>query len=297
MSINQWFLCALVTLSVCVGQEPDASHREKGILRAGLRFAVEVPLTTVAINTVPNGLTSKKSIEHILQNKGVFGFYSGTPIEILRSSLWYKRMQLMNDPWRIGIPTYELETQKHDRDDDVANDSYLAVTLIPREYDRSVSIAANLAVFEMVCMPLFRMRTACMLSTIKDIKENMVKADFSLYSGGYLRGAATFLSWYSFYKAQDFVNKHLSDHSFAQVGLLTASQAAVGAVTSPLYVVMINRQKLTDPSALPFFDSAWKTYRYQGSHVFWRAAKFGAGHSAVQAGLTAGVMKCFEEKK
>jgi hypothetical protein len=296
MKFNRWFFSGLVTLSVCFGQDLETSNWNQGMLRAALRFAVEVPITTVAINTVPNVLTSKQSIENIFKHKGILGFYSGTPIEFLRSLLWHKRMQLMNDPWRIGIPTCEWEMQKQASGDEDSNGSYLEVTLIPREYDRSLSIAANLGAFEMAYMPLFRMRTACMLSTIREIRENMARADFSLYSGGYLRGVATFASWYSFFKAQDFANKHLSDHSFAQIGLVTASQAAVGAVTSPLYVVMINRQKLTDPCALPFFDSTWKTYQLHGSQVFWRAAKFGAGHSAVQAALTAGVMKCFEEK-
>ncbi|MDP3641242.1 MAG: hypothetical protein Q8R43_02275 [Alphaproteobacteria bacterium] len=108
MKFNRYLLCMITTLSICFGQGEDQVLSNTATLRAAMRFAVEVPFNNVALNTVPEGLTARQSIAHILKQKGILGFYSGASIEVLRSALWYLRVQLMNDPWRVMVPECAL---------------------------------------------------------------------------------------------------------------------------------------------------------------------------------------------
>jgi hypothetical protein len=92
------------------------------------------------------------------------------------------------------------------------------------------------------------------------------------------------------------VKEVLENKPLLQAAFTIGTQMLVGAATAPLYVVMINRQKLTNPCDRPFWASAWETYVRQGSHVFIRSAKFGAAHAGVQAALTVGVLRLCGEK-
>lgn len=278
MKINRGLFCLITTLSMCVGQGDDSTFSNAAILRTGMRFAVEVLFNNIALNTVPDGVTTRQSIAHILKQKGIVGFYSGAPIEVLRSALWYPRMQLMNEPWKVGVPVGALKS-----------------SLDFVEYDKSVSIAVNLAAFEMAVMPLFRVRNAWMLHSFQNILDKATHISETLYAGSVLRGGITFISWYSFFKAQEYAKEHWESRSLSQAAFTTGTQMLVGGVTAPLYVVMINRQKLTNPCSLPFLESVRETYLKQGAHVFARSAKFGAAHAGVQAVLTVGVLKLCTE--
>jgi hypothetical protein len=347
MKFNRYLLGIVTTLSVCLGQGDGSIYSNAAALRAAMRFAVEVPFNNIALNTVPDGFTTGQSIAHILKQKGVVGFYSGASVEVLRSALWYPRMQLMKDPWRIFVPTYEWEYHQYDEkaavdvnlDKKVAtprlvwqsiryNDSndktvfywfnphlcdnqpkefnkaeikrrggsYFFAQLGFVEYDNCLSTAANLAGFEMIVMPLFRIRSALMLHPIKSVIESAPHIIDSLYAGSILRGISTVASWAAFFKAQEYAQEHWETHPLSQAAFTMGTQMLVGAATAPLYVVMINRQKLINPCDLPFLASAWETYLKQGSHVFIRSAKFGAAHAGVQAALTVGVLKLCGEK-
>lgn len=222
MKFNRYLLCMSTMLSICFGQGEDSIVSNTATLRALARFAVEVPFNNVALNTVPEGLTVRQSIAYIFKQKGILGFYSGASIEILRSGLWYLRVQLMNDPWRISVPSCELEYYRHDEngvwdfwfgakletprfvyqtisDNDLGDTtthcrnlhlgdnpskefikaeikrrggSYFSAQLGFIEYDNSVSVATNLAAFEMAVMPLFRVRNALMLHSRQSILDN-----------------------------------------------------------------------------------------------------------------------------
>lgn len=273
MKLNHCLLGIITTLSICVGQGDDSSFLNAVTLRTVMRFAIEVPFNNIALNTVPEGLTTRQSISHILKQKGVRGFFSGSPIELVRSALWYPRMQLMNEPWKVCVPVRSLES-----------------TLDFVEYDPHVSTATNLAAFEMIVMPLFRVRNVFMLHPLQNILDKASHIGETLYAGSALRGGITFASWYSFFKAQEYAKEHLESSPLSQAAFTTGTQMVVGAVTAPLYIVMVNRQKLTNPCELPFLESAWETYLKQGAHVFVRTAKFGAAHAGVQAALTVGVL-------
>lgn len=347
MKFNRYLLCMFTMLSVCFGQDEDSIVSNTATLRVAMRFAVEVPFNNVALNTVPDGLTVRQSIAHILTQKGIFGFYSGAQIEVLRSVLWYPRMQLMKDPWRISVPSCELEYYRHDEsgvwdfwfgtkletprfiyqtisDNDVGDTttqywynphltdtqpkefnkaeiirrggSYFSAQLGFVEYDHSLSVAANLAAFEMIIMPLFRIRNACMLYPWQSILKKASYIGETLYAGSTLRGGTTFASWYTFFKAQDYAKEHWEGDPLLQGAFTTGTQMVVGGVTAPFYVVMINRQKLTNPCALPFWTSLRETYLKQGAQVFTRSAKFGAAHASLQAALTVGVFSLCGEK-
>lgn len=348
MRFNRYLLGFVATLSVCVGQGDDSSFLDPATLRTGMRFAVEVPFNNIALNTVPDGLTTRQSIAHILKQKGILGFYSGTPIEILRSALWYPRMQLMKDPWHIYVPAFEweyhlknesfvlnvnldtkLETPWfvyqviHYNDSDnktirywfnphlsknppaafnkeeleQRGGSYYFAQLGFVEYALCVTKAANLAAFEMVVMPLFRVRNAFMLHPLQNILDKASHISETLYAGSALRGWITFASWYSFFKAQEYAKENWERSPLTQAAFTTGTQMVVGAVTAPLYIVMINRQKLTNPCNRPFWESARETYLKQGAHVFTRSAKFGAAHAGIQAALTVGALSLCGEKK
>ena len=280
MKFSRYLLGVITTLSVCFGQGEDSTFLNAATLRTAVRFAVEVPFNNVALNTVPEGLTARQSIAHILKQKGVLGFYSGAPIEILRSLLWYPRMQLMKDSWNIYIPVGSLED---------GNINFV-------ECDPHVSTSVNLAAFEMGVMPLFRIRNAFMLHPFQSILDNGSHIGKTLYAGGTLRGGITFASWYTFFKAQEYAKDHWENNSLLQGAFTTGAQMVVGGLVAPLYVVMINRQKLTNPCVFPFWKSAWSIYLKQGSHVYIRSAKFGAAHAGMQAALTVGVLILCEEK-
>ncbi|MDP3641241.1 MAG: hypothetical protein Q8R43_02270 [Alphaproteobacteria bacterium] len=164
------------------------------------------------------------------------------------------------------------------------------------EYDKNVSKAANLAAFEMIVMPLFRIRNALMLHPFQSILKEASNLGKTLYAGGTLRGGITFASWYTFFKSQEYAKDHWENNSLLQGAFTTGTQMVVGGLVAPLYVVMINRQKLTNPCVFPFWKSAWSIYLKQGSHVYIRSAKFGAAHAGMQAALTVGVLILCEEK-
>ena len=289
MKFNRYLLGIVTTLSVCLGQGDDSIFSNAATVRTAMRFAVEVPFNNIAMNTVPDGLTTHQSIAHILKQKGVRGFYSGSPIELLRSVLWYPRMQLMNDPWKVCVPVGSFQATQEGESTREFNINWV-------EYAPYVSTAANLAGFEMIVMPLFRVRSALMLHPMKSVIESAPHIIDSLYAGSILRGGTTFASWAAFFKAQEYAKDHWENYPLAQAAFIMGTQMLVGAATAPLYVVMINRQKLTNPCDLPLFASAWETYLKQGSHVFIRSAKFGAAHAGVQAALTVGVLKLCGEK-
>ncbi len=293
MKLNRYLLGVVTTLSVCFGQgeDPTVSNTASNTatLRAAMRFAVEVPFNNVALNTVPDGLTTRQSIAHILKQKGILGFYSGSPIEVLRSALWYPRMQLMKDPWKVCAPVGSFKPSTDE-------DSIRGFNINFVEYDPDISIATNLAAFEMAVMPLFRVRNACMLHSFQSVLENVSHMGKTLYVGSFLRGGTTFVNWASFSKAQGYAKEHWEGDPLLQGAFTTGTQMVVGGATAPFYVVMINRQKLTNPCVLSFLASLRETYFTQGSHVFMRSAKFGAAHSGVQAVLTVGVLRLCGEK-
>lgn len=290
MKFNRYLLGIITTLSISFAQGDESTFSKAATVRTAMRFAVEVPFNNIALNTVPEGLTTLQSIAHILKQKGILGFYSGTLIEIVRSALWYPRMQLMKDPWQVCVPVGFLESIQ-------SGDSIRDININFVEYDKSASIAANLAAFEMVVMPLFRLRNALMLHPLQNILDKSSHISETLYAGSALRGGTTFASWYTFFKAQEYAKEHWESSPLTQAAFTTGTQMMVGAVSAPLYVVMVNRQKLTNPCVLPFWESVRETYLKQGAHVFTRSAKFGAAHSGIQAALTVGVLSLYGEKK
>lgn len=269
MKLGCGVMVGISVLSICQGQVDIPSFFDAATLRAGLRLAVEVPFNNIAINTVPDGLTFLQSSQHIFKHKGISGFYSGAFIEILRSGLWYPRMKVMENPYSIGLNI--------------------------RDHDPHLLRAANLTALEVIAMPLFRLRTVLMLHPFQSVVDSAPHIAQTLYAGSFLRGSATFTSWYAFFKAQDFASTQWSKQPWVQVAFTTVTQVITGIMTAPLYVVMINRQKLTNPCKSYFLQSAWQTYLNQGAHVFIRTAKFGAFHSGIQGALTAGVMICLEK--
>lgn len=319
MKFNRYLLGVITPLSICFGQEEDSIFSNTATLRAAVRFAVEVPFNNVALNTVPDGLTAGQSIAHILKQKGIFGFYSGASIEILRSVLLYFRVPLMKNPWRVLMPECFVQyygfadpalLDKIKKDTDLMwqdrlcfkmrfgriDGVHISVQLGMFEYDKNISKAANLAAFEMAVMPLFRIRNVLMLYPFQSILNEASNLGKTLYAGSTLRGSITFASWYAFFKTQEHAKDFWEGNPLFQGAVTAGTQMVVGGLVAPLYVVMINRQKLTNPCGLPFFDSMWNTYIKQGSHVFVRSAKFGAANAGMQAALTVGALRLCGEQ-
>jgi hypothetical protein len=256
MNKNYLMIC-FFCLSTVFGQEKSVfGDIDVATMRAGLRFAVEVPINNIAANTVPNGLSTVESIRQIFKNKGAGGFYSGASIEFFRSALWYPRMWIIEEGKGL-----------------------------PKEY-RDVAVAGGITSLEAVTMPLFRLRTAMMVEPFGSVTHNWRHVLSTMYSGTLLRSSATFPSWFLLNKVQAEAKSRWPNAPFAEGVAVTATQVGVALATSPIYVVLINRQKLTDPCNLPFLEALSHHYKCHGLPVFYRTAMFGAVHLGLQGALT-----------
>lgn len=266
MNFNRYLLGMITTLSVCLGQS-DESIFSAATWRAALRFVVEVPAATIATNATSQGSSVSRSIRNILTRDGVFGFYKAIPVEIGRSALWYPRMGIMQE-------SKEVSTQ----------------------YKPLVQ-SVGVAIIEAASMPLFRARTALMVESREKFFHEILSVLKTAYTGTGLRFVATWFSWGVYFKTDSLTKEHLKDNPFLAASFIGCSQAGAAVLTAPIYVVLINRQKLTDPCELPFFEALGQHYKRHGLPIFYRTAKLGAVHLVLQAALTNFVMHMFEGKK
>ena len=70
----------------------------------------------------------------------------------------------------------------------------------------------------------------------------------------------------------------------------TGTQMSMAVAMAPIFVVLINRQKLTNPCSLSFGQALKFYYHQHGIPIFARTAGLGAILLGVQASLTAGAM-------
>lgn len=263
----KWVLIlSCLGISISYASQDKSYGLDPATIRAGLRFAVEVPFNNLAANTVSQGCGVMSSIKNILNQKGVLGFYAGGTMEAGRSLLWYPRM------WFI---------QQGDG--------------VSEEF-RSISKATGISLMEALAMPLFRIRTAMMVESKERFRQELLNVLRTGYAGTGLRSSATWISWYVFFETDAFAKQYFKDNSFLASSFTACSQVGVAALTAPMYVVLINRQKLTDPCSLPFWDALGYHYKRYGLPIFYRTAKLGAGHLALQAGLTTCVTRLLTEK-
>ncbi len=233
-------------------------------VRAGLRFVFEVPFNNIAANTVPDNKTIAQSISHILKSKGPIGFYSGGNIELLRSTIWLPRM------WMLENAPQHLQS-------DLTIQSPHAIHSLT---------ACGVAATEAVFMPLFRIRNAAMLSNSTSIFAHKSHILNTLYAGNLPKSIATFISWDAYLYANSTAEHYFTDSRTASVLLTSSAQLASAIVTTPLYVVILNRQHPTDHCTRPFWQSLSHQYRLHGMPLFYRTAAIGSGHLVLQALLT-----------
>jgi hypothetical protein len=187
-------------------------------------------------------------------------------MEAARSLLWYPRMWIMKQG-----------------------------ATLPEEF-RSIALATGVAGMEAVAMPLFRIRTAMMVESKETFRHEMSKVLKTAYSGTGLRSFASWASWYVYFETDEWAKQYFKDNHLAAGGVTASSQIVVAALTAPIYVVLINRQKLTDPCELHFWEAVGHHYKLHGSSIFYRTAKLGAAHLAIQAVLTTFVTRFFTDK-
>jgi hypothetical protein len=236
-------------------------------LRATLRFAVEVPFNNVAANTVSKGSNVTESLMDIFSLKGVLGFYAGGSMEAARSLLWYPRMWIIQQ----GATVSE--------------------ELIP------FTQATGVSALEAAAMPLFRVRTAMMVESKARFRRELYNVLRTAYSGTWLRSTASWVSWFVYFETDAWAKHNFQDNHLVAGVLTASSQLAVAAMTSPNYVVLINRQKLTEPCDLPFVEAVCHHYKCHGFTIFYRTAKLGAAHLVLQAALTTLVTGLFTDEK
>jgi hypothetical protein len=115
------------------------------------------------------------------------------------------------------------------------------------------------------------------------------------YSGTCLRSSASWVSWFVYFETDALANKYFNDNYLVVGGLTAGSQLLAAALTAPIYVVLINRQKLTEPCNLAFWRAVSHHYKLHGLPIFTRTAKLGAGHLVLQAALTTLVTRIFTD--
>lgn len=255
MKFQLGVLALNLTLSVLWAQGDETKGSISGILRTGMRFAIEVPLNNISANIVSAGRPLIDSARHIIKTKGIKGFYSGGSIELLYSTLWYPRMRLLQ-----------------------------------KGTDNVHSIAASITALEALTMPLYRMRTALMVEQRSTVQKHIVYILKTVYRGTLLRAAPTFLSWDAFLLTQAYSKQYMKESPLRSMALTTGTQMGIAFAMAPIYVVLINRQKLTEPCSLPFLQSLKHHYIHFGAPLYARTACFGAALLGMQAVLTVGAM-------
>lgn len=261
----------IALLTLCCGLSCVYAAKDEWVgldsatLRAGLRFAVEVPFNNVAANSISKGSRVTDSLKGIVSLKGIWGFYAGGSMEAARSLLWYPRMWIIQQG--ADLP-YGLS---------------------------SIAQATGVAALEAATMPLFRFRTVMMVESKEVFRHEISKVLKTAYSGTGLRTSASWVSWYAYFEADALARHYFKDNHLAAGVVTVSSQVGVAALTAPIYVVLINRQKLTDPCELSFCYSVGHHYKLHGSTIFYRTAKLGAVHLALQAALTMFVTRFFTD--
>jgi hypothetical protein len=187
-------------------------------------------------------------------------------VEVLRSGLWYPRMWLLQQGSSQAADLLHLSDHKN-----------MTIHLA----------AAGVTGLEALTMPLYRVRTALMVEHKDTVRRNIVQVFRTLYTGTGLRSIPTFLTWDAFLFAQAYAKEHMSDRPISRLAFTTGTQMGMAVIMAPIFVVLINRQKLTNPSHLPFWDALKFHYQHHGLPIFARTAGLGAILLGVQAGLTA----------
>ena len=261
----------IALLALCCGLSCIYAAKDERIgldsatLRAGLRFAVEVPFNNVAANSISKGSRVRDSLRGIFSSKGMCGFYAGGSMEAARSLLWYPRMWIIHQGADLPCGL------------------------------NSIAQAIGVAALEAATMPLFRARTAMMVESRETFRHEISKVLKTAYSGTGLRTSASWVSWYVYFETDAFARQYFKDNHLALGVVTVSSQVGVAVLTAPIYVVLINRQKLTDPCELSFWDSVGHHYKLHGSTIFYRTAKLGAAHLTLQAVLTTLVTRFFTD--
>lgn len=273
MKIKYWLMGALFGISICLGQE-SARIDSSSTARVGLRLLVELPFNNISFNMLTDGRSLKESFQHIFRTKGMSGLYSGMPIEAVRSLLWYPRMWALQE----GPAFLERKMCFHNKDNHII--SHLA--------------AAGISGVEALTMPLYRVRTALMVEEKETVKRQFVQLMRTLYTGTVLRTVPLFFTWDAFLLTKIYAQKKFPDSPGTVFAISTLTQASMGVLMTPIYVVLVNRQKLTNPCTLPFLQSLRHHYTLHGMPIFVRTAGIGFILLGVQAALTAGVMLFLE---
>lgn len=269
MKIKYGLMGFLWGLSICFGQE-SGKFDYSSTARVGLRLLVELPFNNISFNMLTDGRSLKESLQHILRTKGMGGLYSGMPIEVARSLLWYPRMWALQE----GPAFLERKVGLDNKDNHIV--SHLA--------------AAGISGMEALTMPLYRVRTALMVEEKETVKRQFVQVMRTLYTGTVLRTVPLFFTWDAFLLTKIYAQKKFPDSSGSVFAISTLTQASMGVLMTPIYVVLVNRQKLTNPCTLPFLQSLRYHYTLHGMPIFMRTAGIGFVLLGLQAALTAGVM-------
>lgn len=234
-----------------------------GTVRSGLRVLCEVPLANISTNAVTACSPVWTAAKDIFHTKGFSGFYSGISAESARALLWYPRMWIL----RNG-PNY------------YANN--VGCSASTGEY----LTAATITAFESVLMPLYRYRTALMAEQREVVKRSTQQILRSAYSGTALRATPTFISWAVFLKSEAYAKQHYANAPVVNSLITMGPQILIGFLSSPIYVVLLNRQKLTEPCNMAFIPAVKHYYARCGSSVFLQNGIMGAAMMGVGTLIT-----------